>query len=69
MEYRYENINNSVTEKELDDGCKFRPGGVQCTDHSMCYKCGWNPRVATKRKYRIRKEIYDAEIEAQKRGR
>ena len=30
--------------------------GVQCDSYSNCSKCGWNPKVATARKYRIRLE-------------
>lgn len=30
--------------------------GVQCDTYSSCGSCGWNPKVAKARKYRIRLE-------------
>lgn len=30
--------------------------GVQCDSYSHCGKCGWNPRVAKQRIYKIRLE-------------
>lgn len=44
-----------------DDTCRFHmeKGGVACDKQRRkdgdCDKCGWNPRVAHKRSYKIRK--------------
>lgn len=34
--------------------CKFNPNHIICGDTSFCYKCGWNPEVAERRKENIR---------------
>lgn len=42
------------------DGCVFNNAAVICPKEKrydgICDKCGWNPRVARQRAYRIRKE-------------
>lgn len=37
--------------------CQYQPEGVQCFDHNRCWSCGWNPKVANRRKAEIRERL------------
>ena len=54
----YVNISPDVL---YDDGCDFNKPAIVCKPESrkpgQCDKCGWNPRVARRRSYLIRKEM------------
>lgn len=43
------------------DGCKFNRSAIICPEKKrydgQCEKCGWNPRVARRRSYLIRKQL------------
>ena len=39
-------------ETKVDHPCKHNEG-VRCTNRSMCYYCGWNPKVEQLRKEAI----------------
>ena len=45
------------------DGCKFNRSAIICEEKKRkdgdCERCGWNPRVARRRSYYIRKEMYE----------
>lgn len=50
------------------DGCDFNRAAIVCPpkkrSEGQCEKCGWNPRVARRRSYLIRKQIYEEEANA-----
>ena len=56
-----------ITMSELDtsilypDGCKFKRSAIVCEEKKRkdgdCDRCGWNPRVARRRSYLIRKQM------------
>lgn len=52
--------------------CRFHmeKGGVMCEKKKRlpdsCDRCGWNPRVAHRRAFQIRKKIYEMEENEQK---
>lgn len=52
-----------------NDTCRFHmeKGGVACEKKRRqpddCDRCGWNPKVAHRRSYMIRKKIYEADTE------
>jgi len=37
--------------------CEYRPEGVNCTNRTKCFKCGWNPRVEAVRKAKNRERM------------
>lgn len=48
------------------DGCKFNRAAIECPEKKRkdgdCDHCGWNPRVARRRSYYIRKEMYEKDV-------
>lgn len=61
----YSHINLSLM---YPDGCDFNKEAVVCPPNrrydGQCEKCGWNPRVARRRSYLIRKQLYEEETNA-----
>ena len=61
-----------ITMSDLDrsifypDGCKFNRSAIVCPAKTRkdgdCERCGWNPRVARRRSYYIRKEMYEQDV-------
>ena len=48
------------------DGCVYNRSAIICPKDKRkpneCDHCGWNPRVAHRRSYQIRKEMYEQDV-------
>jgi len=48
-------------EVKFEDGCDFNPQNIVCPPNKrkrgQCERCGWNPKIARRRCYQIRKRM------------